>query len=548
MPRKHIILLVHGIRTHASWYERAQQVFAQLGDIEIEPIKYGRFDLFRFLIPGPWRRGPIDRSEDRMLPIIDRVRKEGGLVSVIAHSNGTNVVATLLKESYLFKIDNLILCGSVIDTDFDWEGVSHKVSGKIINDYGVRDIWPAVAKSFTWGYGYSGTNGFGAPVKDRLHDTTHSAYFSKDFMEKYWISFFRDGTIVRPEYGDVEIPESPWWFYFFEIPWKWAILALLGLLAFFLWSDKTAIDGGAGISRETGGPANYFAYYEIGQDGRPTSDGDLRLEEREQGLPTYEDVKDGTILEVMTGKNLYLEPERSSKSVAVDPGTCLEVLSHAKPFKPEFAASGGWFEVRRVSCAGQSSAPAPAEQSAGTTEIPAFSAACDRTSYVVNLDELGQLRTEAELVNTAAWVNVAIGELGQREYSGEEANPHIVAYMATAEPKLRSDEQPWNSQFVNYVMNRAGKTGTNSGLARSWLNWGKNPIDEVGERVVGSVVVASRAGVPGGGVAGFYLGPDGTDSIRMLAGNICKEVSIVSVPEGRILGYRLPSDWLGPAQ
>ncbi|KQZ65358.1 hypothetical protein ASD67_02835 [Sphingopyxis sp. Root1497] len=459
MPRKHIILLVHGIRTHASWYERAQQVFAQLGDIEIEPIKYGRFDLFRFLIPGPWRRGPIDRSEDRMLPIIDRVRKEGGLVSVIAHSNGTNVVATLLKESYLFKIDNLILCGSVIDTDFDWEGVSHKVSGKIINDYGVRDIWPAVAKSFTWGYGYSGTNGFGAPVKDRLHDTTHSAYFSKDFMEKYWISFFRDGSIVRPEYGDVEIPESPWWFYFFEVPWKWVIVALLGLLAFFAWS-------GGGATPDVS----------PGDGGDPTT-----------AAPATATPADGV-------------------------------------------------------------APAPTGPSAETTEGPALSLACDRGSYVVNLDELGQLRSDADLVNTATWVNIAIGELGQREFSGDEANPRILAYMATAEPKFASDEQPWNSQFVNYVMNRAGKTGTNSGLARSWLSWGKDAIAEVGEPVVGSVVVTSRDGVPGGGVAGFYLGsaPDG--GVRVLAGNICKEVSIVSVPESKILGYRLPSDWLGPAQ
>jgi uncharacterized protein (TIGR02594 family) len=459
MTQKHTILLVHGIRTHASWYERAQQVFAQLEGVEIEPIKYGRFDLFRFLIPGPWRRGPIDRSEDRILPIIDRARKEGGLVSVIAHSNGTNVVAMLLKESHLFKIDNLILCGSVVDSNFDWEGVSHKVSGRIINDYGVRDIWPAVAKSFTWGYGYSGTNGFGAPVKDRLHDTTHSAYFSKDFMEKYWISFFRDGTIVRPEYGDVEIPHSPWWFYFFEVPWKWVIVALLGLLAYFAWSGRMSIS-----------------------DTLKSDDG---------------------------------------ASTVVAPATATS------------ADDGG---------------PADADASPETPEIPAFILACDRGSFVANPDELTRLRADAELVNTAAWVNIAIGELGQHEFSGDATNPRILAYMSTAEPKFLSDEEPWNSQFVNYVMKRAGKNGTNSGAAKSWLSWGKDAIAEVGDPVVGSIVVASRNGVVWGGVAGFYVGPEGEDSIRMLAGNMCAEVSIVSVPESRILGYRLPADWVGPAQ
>ena len=258
-------------------------------------------------------------------------------------------------------------------------------------------------------------------------------------MEKYWISFFRDGTIVRPQYGDVEIPHSPWWFYFFEMPWKWVIVALLGLAAFYVWSG-----GGAA-------------------------------------------------------------PE--------------DARAHAET-----------------------------EASAETTRPSPLSLACDRGSYVVNLDELGQLRRDAEMVNTAAWVNIAIGELGQREYAGDEANPRVLAYMATAQPKFTSDERPWNSQFVNYVLNRAGKTGTNSGLARSWLSWGKDAIAEVGDPVVGAVVVASRDNIPGGGAAGFYMGtaPDG--SVRMLAGNICAEVSIVSVPEDKILGYRLPADWLGPAQ
>ncbi|WP_077145254.1 TIGR02594 family protein [Sphingopyxis sp. KK2] len=468
MAAKHIILLVHGIRTHASWYERAEQVFAQLDNVEIRPIKYGRFDLFRFLVPGPWRRTPVDKSEDRILPIIDRSRAEQGQVSVIAHSNGTNVVATLLKESHLFRIDNLILCGSVVDSDFDWEGVSHKVGGTIINDYGVRDIWPAVAKAFTWGYGYSGTNGFGSPVRDRLHDAGHSDYFTKEFMEKYWISFFRDGTIVRPAYGDVEIPKSPWWFFLFEIPWKWLILAALGYLAF--WSL-----GGMAMIRPPAGQTEVAA------------------------------------------------PPATAPPATAD----RDATAAATPDTPTVAAD---------------------DEPAENDEIAAFSPECDQSPERWAPTDIAQAKSDAAFVNTATWLNIAIGELGQREAPGAAANPRIVAYMATAEPKYVNDEQPWNSQFVNYVMRKAGKRGTNSGRAQSWLAWGKDAIAEVGEPVLGSIVVAKRAGVPDGGFAGFYLGSNGAGAVRMLAGNVCREVAVVTVPESKIMGYRLPSGWLGPAQ
>lgn len=545
MPRKHTIFLIHGIRTHAGWYERARQVFAQIEGVEIEPIKYGRFDLFRFLVPGPWRRGPIDRSEDRILPIIDRCKKQNHLISVIAHSNGTHVAATLLKESHLFRIDNLILCGSVVDTNFDWESVSHKVSGTIINDYGVRDVWPALAKSFTWGYGYSGTRGFGAPVKDRMHDTTHSAYFTKDFMEKYWISFFKNGSIVWPEYSDDEIPQSPRWFDLFEIPWKWLIFLVMGAIVVWGLAPSEKDEGeAAGLAKSE----HLYTYYEVDFRGMPAEAGDLRLEERGGVMPKFGDLKDDTILKVMTGKFLRRAPTTESEGISVGKDTCLRVLPFRKLHDQDDGNSGGWIEVKPVPCSVSSSSWPVADEAEENNEIAVFSPECDRTSYAITAEEISRVRKEAELVNTMTWMNIAFSELGQREFSGEEANPRIVAYMATAEPKLTSDESPWNSQFVNYVMRKSGKNGTNSGLARSWLNWGKDAVAEVGDSVVGSIVVASRKGVPAGGVAGFYLGDVDNDSIRMIAGNVCREVSIVKVPKDRILGYRLPSGWIGPAQ
>lgn len=225
LTKVHHIVLVHGIRTHAQWYEAARQVFTENLGYKLHPIKYGRFDLFRFMLPGPWRRGPIEKSRSKIAPILLEAKLRGEVTTIVSHSNGTHVVSKLMQQEATFEIENLIMCGSVVDDDFDWNAVKHKIHGFIVNDYGVNDIWPAVARSLSWGYGYSGTNGFGSPVEDRLHSFGHSDYFEVKFMEEYWKSITGEKTIKRPPLcPDGELPKSPGWFAIFEFPWRWVLL------------------------------------------------------------------------------------------------------------------------------------------------------------------------------------------------------------------------------------------------------------------------------------------------------------------------------------
>lgn len=377
---KHTVILVHGIRTHASWFQRAKEVFLTIDGLQVEPIRYGRYDLFRFLIPGPWRRGPINTAKTKILPILDRCKTEGRTVTVIAHSNGTHVVTQLLKEEVLFRTDNLIMCGSIVDSNYAWEVVQHKIAGKIINDYGVRDFWPAVAKSVTWGYGYSGTNGFSAPVNDRLHNTGHSEYFSIDFMRKYWLSFLQTGEIVPTVYGD-STPETPWWFTLFEIPWKWLIAA--GLVALASWAifGLTEDDGKLDDRTEDvvqGSPPTQrlFAYYAIGHDRRPLPvKGHLTVDGVPGELPVFEDIKPGMVLKALERKNLRLEPTTNSAEVLLAAGQCVKVLQgQTKIDKPVDGLSGGWIPVERTECKLNPSADSdklPVEASATATENPA---------------------------------------------------------------------------------------------------------------------------------------------------------------------------------
>lgn len=163
--------------------------------------------------------------------------------------------------------------------------------------------------------------------------------------------------------------------------------------------------------------------------------------------------------------------------------------------------------------------------------------------------EITEMLSRAKDVRTAEWLAVAAKEIGTKEIPGPQHNPRILEYNKASGLPFQDDETAWNSQFVNWVMVQVGKTGTRDARSRSWLNWGKDP--DVGEPIVGAIVVLRRPEAPTwGGVVGFYVGEDSTDrqSIRLLGGNLYGAVDIVSAPKEHVLGYRVPSDWQGPAQ
>lgn len=224
---ENVVVLVHGIRTYAPWYPLVERLMRPRG-ISVHPIRYGRFDLFRFMVPGPWRRGPVAATLRKLEPILLDAAKKGQRVTVIAHSNGSYVVTKLLEEKPTIELDYLILCGSVVPNDFDWTRVNRQIRKAIVNDYGVRDIWPVVAKSLSWGFGHAGTHGFGAPVIDRIHDLGHD-YFTEEFVERFWLPIIESDEIVASTRRGDRLPSTPLWFAIGELPWRWAILAAIGV-------------------------------------------------------------------------------------------------------------------------------------------------------------------------------------------------------------------------------------------------------------------------------------------------------------------------------
>ncbi len=54
-----IIVLLHGIRTQAHWAEMVANVLETELGVRVQPIKYGFFDVIRFLFPFWTRREPV---------------------------------------------------------------------------------------------------------------------------------------------------------------------------------------------------------------------------------------------------------------------------------------------------------------------------------------------------------------------------------------------------------------------------------------------------------------------------------------------------------
>lgn len=149
-------------------------------------------------------------------------------------------------------------------------------------------------------------------------------------------------------------------------------------------------------------------------------------------------------------------------------------------------------------------------------------------------------------MSVPSWLRIARRELynGVREVDGEGDNARIVEYHAATSGRFQDDEVPWCSSFVNWCMDQAGVSRTNSARARSWLFWGRN----ISNPPIGAITILQRGNgeQPGPdileapGHVGFYVGDASDSEILLLGGNQGDAVNVRSYPTLRVLGYRWP--------
>jgi len=138
------------------------------------------------------------------------------------------------------------------------------------------------------------------------------------------------------------------------------------------------------------------------------------------------------------------------------------------------------------------------------------------------------------------WMDIALKYKGQKEIKGSRHNPVVVAFFAkSGHPEIKDDETAWCAAYLNAVLYEAGRRGTKSLLAKSFLNLPDS--DEVkGVPQYGDIVVLHR-GSPSSwqGHVGFFVKWD-DEFVYLLGGNQSDGVNVSKFPRSRIAGVRRP--------
>lgn len=143
----------------------------------------------------------------------------------------------------------------------------------------------------------------------------------------------------------------------------------------------------------------------------------------------------------------------------------------------------------------------------------------------------------------APWMAIAKKEMGTHETAGKAANPRIIEYHAATSLRAQSDEVAWCSSFVNWCMKKAGRKGTNSAGAASWVGWGAASAHRYGAVIViyNPKMANSRMSTTGNHVA-FFVEETKTHYV-LLGGNQGDSVKISQYPKAKwqIKACRWPS-------
>ena len=130
---------------------------------------------------------------------------------------------------------------------------------------------------------------------------------------------------------------------------------------------------------------------------------------------------------------------------------------------------------------------------------------------------------------------IALNEFSTHGIPGIENNPRVLQYFSDIGQKwVKDDETAWCAAFMNWCLFKAGVQGTNSLMARSFLNYGF----ETNMPVLGDIVVLWRINKtsPYGHVGIFIREKNGM--IYILGGNQANSVNITAFPKEQLLSYR----------
>lgn len=206
-PPRDLVISVHGIRTRGVWQKTLDSVLAD-HSFRTRPYDYGYFDLVRFAIPAS-RARQVERFYDFYHGVLAEARPAGAAgawrPSVVAHSMGSYIVGKCMQKHPEVAFDKVILCGSILPPDFDWETLFLRDQvNRVQNEYGRKDVWAGVVGWVIGDAGPSGSCGFDFTgtrfTQQRFEFFTHSDFFHRGHIEAHWLPVLRRasrGFVVR---------------------------------------------------------------------------------------------------------------------------------------------------------------------------------------------------------------------------------------------------------------------------------------------------------------------------------------------------------------
>lgn len=138
------------------------------------------------------------------------------------------------------------------------------------------------------------------------------------------------------------------------------------------------------------------------------------------------------------------------------------------------------------------------------------------------------------------WLKIAHAEIGQAESGGNggRSNPRILEYIKTTNAPSNTDQLPWCSCFVNWVMEKAGYKGTKSAAAVSWKSWSEGQT--LPKPAYGCLAIFKTEK---GHHVGFVIGRKkhkGENGVALLGGNQSNQVKVSGYRERLAIAFVLP--------
>jgi pimeloyl-ACP methyl ester carboxylesterase len=208
---RHVFLL-HGIKTRGKWQKDFSPLLSAQGLVPI-PLDFGNFGA-RHLVWPPARKKKRQWLLEEYQKECARLRCESP--SIVAHSFGCYLVASLLKKYPQVRFDRIIFCGSIVHPSYPWTDIAARGQVKsVLNQHGGADFWAWVVKWAVEDAGDSGSSGFGqacAILQQQNHpEFEHSDYFFDLNYNQNWIPFLRGDPLPAGTTNPYVRPPPPNW-------------------------------------------------------------------------------------------------------------------------------------------------------------------------------------------------------------------------------------------------------------------------------------------------------------------------------------------------